>query len=60
MTFGFGLGLRTQHYNDFLAAPQPVEWLEVISDNYMVDGGKPLAMLDQIRVNYPMVMHGVS
>ena len=60
MTFGFGLGLRTQHYNDFLAAPQPVEWLEVISDNYMVDGGKPLAMLDQIRANYPMVMHGVS
>ncbi len=57
---GFGLGLRTQHYNDFLAEPQPVDWLEVISDNYMVDGGKPLAMLDQIRANYPMVMHGVS
>ena len=60
MTFGFGLGLRTQHYNDFLSEPQPVDWLEVISDNYMVDGGKPLAMLDQIRANYPMVMHGVS
>ncbi len=57
---GFGLGLRTQHYNDFLAEPQPVDWLEVISDNYMVDGGKPLAMLDQIRASYPMVMHGVS
>ena len=60
MTSGFGLGLRTQHYNDFLAKPQPVDWLEVISDNYMVDGGKPLAMLDQIRADYPMVMHGVS
>ena len=60
MTSGFGLGLRTQHYNDFLAEPQPVEWLEVISDNYMVNGGKPLAMLDQIRAHYPMVMHGVS
>jgi len=60
MTFGFGLGLRTEHYNDFLAEPQPVDWLEVISDNYMVDGGKPLAMLDQIRANYPMAMHGVS
>ncbi|MBW9262749.1 MAG: DUF692 domain-containing protein [Candidatus Thiodiazotropha sp. (ex. Lucinisca nassula)] len=60
MTSGFGLGLRTQHYNDFLARPQPVEWLEVISDNYMVDGGKPLAMLDRIRADYPMVMHGVS
>jgi len=60
MTSGFGLGLRTEHYNDFLAEPQPVDWLEVISDNYMVDGGKPLAMLDQIRANYPMAMHGVS
>jgi len=60
MTTGFGLGLRTEHYNDFIAEPQPVDWLEVISDNYMVDGGKPLAMLDQIRANYPMVMHGVS
>lgn len=60
MTFGFGLGLRTQHYNDFLDAPQPVDWLEVISDNYMVDGGKPLAMLDRIRADYPMAMHGVS
>jgi len=60
MTSGFGLGLRTQHYNEFLTAPQPVEWLEVISDNYMVDGGKPLAMLDRIRADYPMAMHGVS
>lgn len=60
MTFGFGLGLRTQHYNDFLDAPQAVDWLEVISDNYMVDGGKPLAILDRIRADYPMVMHGVS
>jgi hypothetical protein len=60
MTSGFGLGLRTQHYRDFLDAPQPVDWLEVISDNYMVDGGKPLAMLDRIRANYPVAMHGVS
>ena len=60
MTSGFGLGLRTRHYRDFLDAPQPVEWLEVISDNYMVDGGKPLAMLDRIRADYPMAMHSVS
>lgn len=60
MTSGFGLGLRTRHYRDFLDAPQPVDWLEVISDNYMVDGGKPLAMLDRIRADYPMAMHGVS
>ena len=60
MTFSFGLGLRTQHYNDFLDQPQPVDWLEVISDNYMVDGGKPLTILDRIRADYPMAMHGVS
>ncbi len=60
MTSGFGLGLRTRHYRDFLDARQPVDWLEVISDNYMVDGGKPLAMLDRIRADYPMAMHGVS
>ena len=60
MDFSFGLGLRAQHYHDFLDAPQPVNWLEIISDNYMVNGGKPLAMLDKIRADYPMVMHGVS
>ncbi|OYT99677.1 MAG: hypothetical protein CFE40_07655 [Burkholderiales bacterium PBB1] len=57
---GFGLGLRTPHYPDFLAAPQRVDWLEILSDNYLVPGGKPLVMLDQIRANYPMVMHGVA
>ena len=60
MTSSFGLGLRTEHYNDFLEKSQPVEWLEVISENFMVDGGKPLAMLDCIRADYPMTMHGVS
>lgn len=57
---GFGLGLRPVHYPDFLAAPQPVDWLEIISENYMVPGGKPLQMLDRIRADYPMAMHGVS
>lgn len=57
---GFGLGLRPVHYNSFLARPQPVDWLEVISENYMVQGGKPLAMLDRIRADYPIAMHGVS
>lgn len=57
---GFGLGLRPDHYPDFLERPQPVEWLEIISENYMVPGGRPLAMLDRIRADYPMVMHGVS
>lgn len=57
---GFGLGLRTAHYADFLAQPQRVDWLEILSDNYMVPGGKPLRMLDAIRAHYPMAMHGVA
>ena len=57
---GFGLGLRTSHYNDFLETKQPVDWLEIISDNYLGDGGKPLQVLERIRGCYPVVMHGVS
>jgi len=57
---GFGLGLRTQHYAEFLAAKQPLDWLEIITDNFLVEGGKPLVMLDTIRRDYPMAMHGVA
>jgi uncharacterized protein (UPF0276 family) len=57
---GFGLGLRVEHYRDFLDHPPRVDWLEVTSENFMAPGGKPLFHLDAIRANYPMVMHGVS
>lgn len=57
---GFGLGLRTSHYADFLGEPRRVDWLEAVTDNYLVPGGKPLRMLDEIRARYPMAMHGVS
>jgi uncharacterized protein (UPF0276 family) len=57
---GFGLGLRTEHYADFLRERPPVDWLEIISENYLVPGGKPLHHLDRIRADHPMVMHGVS
>jgi len=58
---GFGLGLRTAHYVDIAAAPVPgVDWFEILSENYMDAGGKPLAMLDMVRRDYPVVMHGVS
>lgn len=60
MSQGFGLGLRVEHYADFLDAPQPVDWLEIISENFMVRGGKPLWVLDQIKERYPIAMHGVS
>ena len=57
---GFGLGLRTEHYRDFMDHKPPVDWLEIISENYMVPGGKPLHCLDRIRRDHPMAMHGVS
>jgi len=57
---GFGLGLRTAHYEEILEGGWPVDWFELLSENYLVAGGKPLHYLDRIRANYPVVMHGVS
>lgn len=60
---GFGLGLRPAHYLDLIGtrpASTGVDWFEILSENYMVPGGKPLAMLERIRCDYPVVMHGVS
>ncbi len=57
---GFGLGLRKQHYETILSEAPAVDWLEIITENYLVPGGKPLDYLDRIRARYPMVMHGVS
>ncbi len=57
---GFGLGLRPEHYAEFVSAPQRVDWLEILSDNYLVPGGKPLFYLDKIRCDYPIAMHGVA
>jgi uncharacterized protein len=57
---GFGLGLRAQHYDEILNGHPPIDWFEVISENYMLPGGQPLRVLDRIRERYPVVMHGVS
>ena len=57
---GFGLGLRVPHYAYVLEARPAVDWFEILSENYMVAGGKPLYYLDRIREHYPLVMHGVS
>lgn len=57
---GFGLGLRSQHYGDILKDHPNIDWFEVISENFMIDGGQPLHILDQIAERYPIVMHGVS
>ena len=56
----FGLGLRTDHYEEIVASPGKVSWFEALSENYMVPGGSPLYWLDLIRRDYPMALHGVS
>jgi uncharacterized protein (UPF0276 family) len=57
---GFGLGLRIDHFHHVLEQRPPVDWFEVISENFLVAGGKPRYYLQAIREHYPMVMHGVS
>ncbi|HEX4045163.1 MAG TPA: DUF692 family protein, partial [Gammaproteobacteria bacterium] len=57
---GFGLGLRPDYYETILQAPPKLDWFEIITENYLVPGGKPLDYLDRIRALYPIVMHGVS
>ena len=57
---GFGLGLRPPHYEALLSEPHPIDWLEVITENYLVPGGQPLHYLERIRARFPMAMHGVS
>ena len=57
---GFGLGLRVTHYEAILATAPPVDWFEVLTENYLVPGGRPLHYLMRIRERYPLAMHGVS
>lgn len=57
---GFGLGLRSAHYRDFLEGAVPVDFVEVISENFMLDGGRPLRILEQVRERHPVILHGVS
>ncbi|MGH7780227.1 MAG: MNIO family bufferin maturase [Candidatus Binataceae bacterium] len=57
---GFGIGLRRKHYSHILARRPKIDWFEIISENFMVAGGRPLEVLDAVRARYPVVMHGVS
>lgn len=57
---GFGLGLRVDHYEALLENPGNIEWLEIVSENYLVPGGRPLRWLERFRERFPLVMHGVS
>jgi len=55
-----GIGLRTPHYAEFLEKRPGVAWIEVHSENYFGEGGKPLNILEQVRRDYPVSLHGVS
>ena len=57
---GYGLGLRKPHYADFLDGQVAVDFVEVISENFMVDGGKPRQILRDVRARFPVALHGVS
>ena len=57
---GVGIGLRVPHYDHILSKKPVVDWFEIIAENYLVDGGRPLRVLDQILEQYKVVMHGVS
>lgn len=60
INLGFGLGLRTEHYQTILNEKPAIDWFEIITENYLVPGGKPHYYLEKIRELYPLVMHGVS
>jgi uncharacterized protein len=57
---GFGVGLRRPHYSHILETNPAVDWFEVVSENFMVRGGRPLQVLQKVRERYPIVLHGVS
>lgn len=57
---GYGIGLRKEHYRDFLDGDVPVDFVEVISENFMVDGGQPRDILRRVREKHPVALHGVS
>ncbi|GGC85499.1 MNIO family bufferin maturase [Undibacterium terreum] len=58
--YGTGIGLRSRHYQDFLRAPVDINWLEVHSENYFSDGGYDLHVLQHLRRDYAVSLHGVG
>jgi len=52
MDYGIGIGVRAPHYDHILSRKPVVDWFEIISENFMIDGGRPLQILDQILEQY--------
>ena len=57
---GFGVGLRAEHYDDVLAGHARSDWFEAITENYMDTGGRPLHVLESVRRDRPVALHGVA
>jgi uncharacterized protein (UPF0276 family) len=57
---GFGAGLRAEHYPEILTTPVAVDWFEAISENYLDSGGRPLHVLETLRRDYSIGLHGVT
>jgi len=57
---GFGAGLRAEHYQDVLDGTPAIDWFEAISENYMDSGGRPFDVLERVRRDHPVALHGVA
>src|SRR2546426_4956480 len=57
---GHGIGLRPKHYGRFLSERPSVDWVEAVSENFLAPGGRPIAVLERVRRDVPVVLHGVS
>lgn len=57
---GIGIGLRVPHYKDIFRLQPNIDWFEIISENFLVDGGMPIENLERILERYPVVQHGVT
>ena len=57
---GYGVGLRAEHYEHVLDERPAVDWCEALTENYLDTGGRPLHVLEQVRRDHPVVLHGVA
>ena len=55
-----GVGYKPQHFSDLQSDPGPVEWIEIHAENYMGDGGRPLAQLRALTERFALSVHGVG
>ncbi|HEV8036001.1 DUF692 domain-containing protein [Yoonia sp.] len=55
-----GVGYKAQHYTNIMEQPGPLGWLEIHAENYMGDGGRPIAQLRHLAESFPISVHGVG